>query len=103
MGPAEVKDPSRFGTLEVKRGNIVSIREKLASGNIGVVNPGMYVLDNSIFSAVKKTRKSKRGEFELTDSLSLLMAAGRRIRTIPLGNREWVAISHPCDLLEANR
>ena len=103
MGAAEVKDPSRFGTLEVKRGNIVSIREKVASGNIGVVNAGIYVLDNSIFSAIKKTRKSKRGEFELTDSLSLQMAEGRRIRTIPFGKGEWVGISYPWDLLEANR
>jgi bifunctional UDP-N-acetylglucosamine pyrophosphorylase/glucosamine-1-phosphate N-acetyltransferase len=103
MGAAEVKDPSRFGTLEVKRGNIVSIREKVASGNIGVVNAGIYVLDNSIFSVVKRTRKSKRGEFELTDSLSLLMAEGRRIRTVPFGKGEWVGISYPWDLLEANR
>ena len=103
MGAAEVKDPSRFGTLEVKRGKIVSIREKVASGNVGVVNAGIYVLDNSIFAAIKKTRKSKRGEFELTDSLSLLMAEGRRIRTIPFGKREWVGISYPWDLLEANR
>jgi len=103
MGAAEVKDPSRFGTLEVKRGNIVSIREKVASGNVGVVNAGIYVLDGSIFSAIKKTRKSKRGEFELTDSLSLLMAEGRRIRTIPFGKGEWVGISYPWDLLEANR
>jgi bifunctional UDP-N-acetylglucosamine pyrophosphorylase/glucosamine-1-phosphate N-acetyltransferase len=103
MGAAEVKDPSRFGTLEVKRGNIVAIREKVASGNVGVVNAGIYVLDNSIFSAIKKTRKSKRGEFELTDSLSLSMAEGRRIRTIPFGKGEWVGISYPWDLLEANR
>ena len=103
MGAAEVKDPSRFGTLEVKRGNIVSIREKASNGNIGVVNAGTYVLDTSIFSAIRKTRKSKRGEFELTDSLSLLMAEGRRIRTIPFGKGEWVGISYPWDLLEANR
>ena len=103
MGAAEVKDPSRFGTLEVKRGNIVSIREKVASGNVGVVNAGVYVLDKSIFSAIKKTRKSKRGEFELTDSLSLQIAEGRRIRTIPFGKGEWVGITYPWDLLEANR
>ncbi len=103
MGAAEVKDPSRFGSLVVKRGNIVAIREKVASGNVGVVNAGIYVLDNSIFSATKKTRKSRRGEFELTDSLSLLMAEGRRIRTIPFGKGEWVGISYPWDLLEANR
>jgi len=103
MGAAEVKDPSRFGSLVVKRGNIVAIREKVATGNVGVVNAGIYVLDNSIFSAIRKTRKSQRGEFELTDSLSLVMAEGRRIRTIPFGKGEWVGISYPWDLLEANR
>ncbi len=103
MGAAEVRDPSRFGTLQVKKGNIVSIREKVAGGNVGVVNAGIYVLDNSIFSAIRKTRESRRGEFELTDSLSLLMTDGRRIRTIPFGKGEWVGISYPWDLLEANR
>ena len=103
MGASEVKDPSRFGTLLVKKGNVVSIREKVSSGNVGVVNAGIYVLDNSVFSAIKKTRKSQRGEFELTDSLSLLMAEGRRIRTVPFGKGDWVGISYPWDLLEANR
>jgi bifunctional UDP-N-acetylglucosamine pyrophosphorylase/glucosamine-1-phosphate N-acetyltransferase len=31
------------------------------------------------------------------------MAEGRRIRTIPFGKGEWVGISYPWDLLEANR
>jgi len=103
MGVAEVKDPARFGSLEIKRGNIVAIHEKVASGKVGVVNAGIYVLENSIFAAVRKTRKSRRGEFELTDSLSLLMAEGRRIRTTPFAKGAWVGISYPWDLLEANR
>ena len=103
MGASEVKDPSRFGTLLVKKGNVVGIREKVSRGNVGVVNAGIYVLDNSVFSAIRKTRKSRRGEFELTDSLSLLMTQGRRIRTVPFGKGEWVGISYPWDLLEANR
>jgi UDP-N-acetylglucosamine diphosphorylase / glucose-1-phosphate thymidylyltransferase / UDP-N-acetylgalactosamine diphosphorylase / glucosamine-1-phosphate N-acetyltransferase / galactosamine-1-phosphate N-acetyltransferase len=102
MGAAEVKDPSRFGSLEIKRGNIVAIHEKVAGGNVGVVNAGIYFLDESVFTAIGKTRKSRRGEFELTDSLSLLMTEGRRIRTIPFGKEEWVGISYPWDLLEAN-
>jgi UDP-N-acetylglucosamine diphosphorylase / glucose-1-phosphate thymidylyltransferase / UDP-N-acetylgalactosamine diphosphorylase / glucosamine-1-phosphate N-acetyltransferase / galactosamine-1-phosphate N-acetyltransferase len=103
MGAAEVKNPSRFGILEIKKGNVVAIHEKVAGGNVGVVNAGIYVLDNSIFPAIKRTRKSKRGEFELTDSLSLLMGEGRRIRTIPFGKGEWVGITYPWDMLEANR
>jgi UDP-N-acetylglucosamine diphosphorylase / glucose-1-phosphate thymidylyltransferase / UDP-N-acetylgalactosamine diphosphorylase / glucosamine-1-phosphate N-acetyltransferase / galactosamine-1-phosphate N-acetyltransferase len=103
MGAAEVRDPSRFGTLQVKKGNVVAIHEKVASGNVGVVNAGIYILDNSIFTAIRKTRKSQRGEFELTDSLSSLLVEGRKIRTVAFGKGEWVGITYPWDLLEANR
>lgn len=103
IGAAEVEDPSRFGSLEVRRGNVVSIREKVSGGKNGVVNAGIYVLDASIFSAIEKTRKSRRGEFELTDSLSMLIAEKRQMRAVNFAKGEWVGISYPWDLLEANR
>ncbi len=95
IGVAETKDPSRFGSLEVKRGAVVSIREKVEAGEEAVVNGGIYTLDDSIFPAVRKTRKSRRGEFELTDSLSILIAEKARIKTVPFGSREWMGISYP--------
>jgi len=103
IGAAEAEDPSRFGSLEVKRGNLVSIHEKVAGSSSGVVNGGIYVLDDSIFPAIRETRRSRRGEFELTDSLSILIAEEARVRTIPFERGEWVGLSYPWDLLEANR
>ena len=103
IGAALVDDPSRFGTLEVKKGNVVSIHEKVASPKAGVVNAGIYALDNSIFSTITKTRKSQRGEFELTDSLTMMIGQGTRLRAVHFDKKEWVGITYPWDLLQANR
>ena len=103
IGAALVEDPSRFGTLEIKKGNVVSIREKIAGPKAGVVNAGIYVLDSSIFSAITKTRKSQRGEFELTDSLTMMIGQGSRLRAVHFDKKEWVGITYPWDLLQANR
>ncbi|HZY46233.1 MAG TPA: bifunctional sugar-1-phosphate nucleotidylyltransferase/acetyltransferase, partial [Candidatus Bathyarchaeia archaeon] len=103
MGAAEVRDPSRFGSLEIRRGNVISIHEKTLNGKVGVVNAGIYALDNSVFPAIAETGKSRRGEFELTDSLSLLIAEKRQIRALSFDKGSWVGITYPWDLLEANR
>ena len=103
IGAAQVTDPSRFGTLEVKKGSVVSIHEKVANQKTGVVNAGIYVLDNSVFSAITKTRKSQRGEFELTDSLTMEIGQGRKLRAVHFNKGEWIGITYPWDLLEANR
>jgi UDP-N-acetylglucosamine diphosphorylase / glucose-1-phosphate thymidylyltransferase / UDP-N-acetylgalactosamine diphosphorylase / glucosamine-1-phosphate N-acetyltransferase / galactosamine-1-phosphate N-acetyltransferase len=103
LGAALIDDPSRFGTLEVRKGNVVAIHEKVASAKAGVVNAGIYVLDNSIFSTIAKTRKSQRGEFELTDSLTMMIGQGRKLRTVHFDKKEWVGITYPWDLLQANR
>lgn len=102
IATAGVDDASRFGGLDIKRGLIRSIREKLAKGP-GRVNAGIYVLNRSIFPALARTRKSVRGEFELTDSIEELLRQGKMVRAIPLGEGKWVGLSYPWDLLEANR
>lgn len=41
-----------------------------APSNMGIT--GTYILEESIFDAIKKTRPGKNGEFQLTDALSML-------------------------------
>ena len=103
IGAALVDDPSRFGTLDVKKGSVVSIKEKVAGAKTGVVNAGIYVLDSMIFSTIAKTRKSQRGEFELTDSLTMEIGNGRKLHAVHFDKKEWVGITYPWDLLQANR
>lgn len=103
IATAQSEDGSRFGTMSVKSGIIHSIKEKVSDKNSGSVNAGLYFLDNSIFEPIRRTRKSIRDEFELTDSIQQMIDAGLQVRAFPLRTGEWVGLSYPWDLLEANR
>lgn len=102
IATANVEDSSRFGSLTIKQGFVHSINEKLAKGR-GRVNAGVYLLNKSIFPVVAKTRKSVRSEYELTDSLEAMLRQGQKLSAFRLEEGEWVGISYPWDLLEANR
>ena len=39
-----------------------------------MANAGLYLFTPEIFDAIAKTEKSPRGEYEITDSLQILMA-----------------------------
>ncbi len=103
MGTAEVEDRSRFGSLKVKQGLVVAIHEKLARTDRGRVNAGVYFMDESVLRTVRKTRRSPRGEYELTDSLKILIRQGKLVHAFALREGEWHGLSYPWDLLKANR
>jgi bifunctional UDP-N-acetylglucosamine pyrophosphorylase/glucosamine-1-phosphate N-acetyltransferase len=103
MAVSSLQDAAQFGSVQTKRGHVSGINEKTGNHAKGLVNIGLYVLEESIFDAIRKTGKSKRGEYELTDSLNLLVEKGERINAFPFRKNEWVGISYPWDLLEANR
>ena len=102
MGTTKVDDASSFGKIETKGGLVTAIREKMAKAGPGLVNSGLYLMNQSIFSTVKKTVRSNRGEFELTDSLSMLIKSGEPVHSHQLKDSGWLGISYPWDLLEAN-
>ena len=102
IGTTMVEDTSRFGKIETNNGLVTAIREKIAKAGPGLVNSGLYMMDQSILSTVKKTIQSKRGEFELTDSLSMLIKRGQAVHSDQLKDSGWLGISYPWDLLEAN-
>ncbi len=103
IAATSVDDPSRFGTVEVKDGLITDIKEKASRKGPGQVNAGMYNLPANAILAVEKTKRSKRGEFELTDSARILIRRGEQVSVFPLEADEWAGVSYPWDLLEANR
>jgi UDP-N-acetylglucosamine diphosphorylase / glucose-1-phosphate thymidylyltransferase / UDP-N-acetylgalactosamine diphosphorylase / glucosamine-1-phosphate N-acetyltransferase / galactosamine-1-phosphate N-acetyltransferase len=103
MGTAKVEDASQFGTVEASNGRVTRIREKLSRQEAGLVNAGLYLMTSSIFSSIKKTARSKRGEFELTDSLRILIDQEEPVHSQILGNGRWLGISYPWDLLDANQ
>ena len=93
-----VNDPSSFGVVSVENNIVKSIEEKPPAPKTNLANCGIYVFNDSIFDAIKKTQPSKRNEYEITDSLKLLIGNG--IQNFELSN--WVTITYPWDILDAN-
>ncbi len=96
----EVSDTRGLGIVEENNGKVVRIHEKEENPPSQLANAGLYLLTPEIYKAISRTGKSPRGEYELTDSLMLMIEAGREIACRAIG--QWLDISYPWDLLTAN-
>jgi UDP-N-acetylglucosamine diphosphorylase / glucose-1-phosphate thymidylyltransferase / UDP-N-acetylgalactosamine diphosphorylase / glucosamine-1-phosphate N-acetyltransferase / galactosamine-1-phosphate N-acetyltransferase len=103
IGTANAKDASQFGKIEARNGRVTEIREKSSKAGPGLVNSGLYLMNQSVISAIEKTKRSSRGEFELTDSLKILIRQGESVHSEVLKESGWLGVSYPWDLLEANQ
>ncbi len=99
----EVDNPSAFGVVEIEDGNVKSIVEKPKKGEepSNLINTGIYIFNKDIFEKIKKTELSERGEYEITDSLSMQISDGKKI----IGhktNKAWIDVGRPWELIEVN-
>ena len=101
MALTSVPDPRRYGCIKVQDGVVVDIMEKPEVPEGNLVNAGAYILDPSIFDAIAETKKSVRGEYEITDSFRIMMGKSHLYTHLLTG--EWMDVARPWDLLEANR
>lgn len=74
-----VDNPSNYGILEIKDGRVMRIYEKPEIPVSNIANTGIFILPKEIFSAIEKTGLSPRGEYELTDSIQILIDKGLNI------------------------
>lgn len=91
--------PERFGSVRIEGGKISKILEKHPSGS-GMVNCGMYKLDDRIFRYLEKIVPSGRSEYELTDGINLAVKDGVRFEAVEVEG--WQTVSYPWDILDAN-
>ena len=96
----EVEDVSQLGQVVVRDGRVMEIREKSDSGR-GYANLGIYAFKPRVFDFIKMTKKSERGEYELTDTINLMVAAGLKVIAVPYDGY-WRDVGRPWDLLELN-
>ena len=71
-----VENPEEFGIISLNNEAYVEkITEKPPKGaNLGnLANAGIYIFTPMIFKAIQETQKSKRGEYEFTDSMEILI------------------------------
>ena len=96
----EVKDTRDLGWIELGEDRVVRIYEKVENPPSRMANAGLYLFTPDVFAAVSQTAKSLRGEYEITDSLQLLIDQGHRVAYQKIGY--WLDLSYPWDLLSAN-
>lgn len=99
----EVEDPSAFGVVEIENGNIKNIVEKpkREEAPSNLVNAGIYIFNKDIFDKIRETEISERGEYEITDSVSLQIednktAIGHKT------SKDWIDVGRPWELIEVN-
>ena len=100
MSVIEVKDPGGLGMVELYEDRVVNIYEKTQKPPTLMANAGLYLFTPEIFDAISRTEKSPRGEYEITDSLQLLMATEQGLHYQEI--KSWLDLSYPWDLLPAN-
>ncbi len=92
----KVSNVSSFGKVVAERGSLKALVEKPDERGSGLANTGCYVLPKETFAALKKLKKSSRGEYEITDAIQQL----QNVAVEEAGF--WQPITYPWSLLEAN-
>ena len=76
-----------------------SLKREEAPSNL--VNAGIYIFNKDIFEKIAKTEISERGEYEITDSVTLQIEDGKKV----IGhktNKDWIDVGRPWELIEVN-
>ncbi len=96
----EVGDTTDLGMVELSKDKVVRIYEKVKKPPSHTANAGVYLFTPEIFSAISMTLKSPRGEYEITDSLQLMIDKGHHVSYQKIDY--WLDLSYPWHLLTAN-
>ncbi|GAH96745.1 unnamed protein product, partial [marine sediment metagenome] len=72
---------------------IIHIYEKTERPPSHTANVGLYLFTPDIFEAVSRTSKSLRGEYEITDTLQLMIEQGHHISYQKVSY--WLNLSYP--------
>jgi UDP-N-acetylglucosamine diphosphorylase / glucose-1-phosphate thymidylyltransferase / UDP-N-acetylgalactosamine diphosphorylase / glucosamine-1-phosphate N-acetyltransferase / galactosamine-1-phosphate N-acetyltransferase len=105
MAVVPVDRPENYGIIEQDTsGNVKGLVEKPAVGKApsNLANAGIYVFSKEVFDKLKQTKSSVRGEWELTDAITMLAEEGKTVLAVQLSKNDWFDIGRPWDLLDAN-
>ncbi len=100
IGIFRVENPQDFGIVEVENGRIRKIVEKPEKPPSDLINAGVYKFNSDIIEFLERTPLSKRGEYEITDTIQLAINYGIEFKAVEL--KTWIDVGYPWDLLKAN-
>ena len=95
-----VEDASTYGRFEIKSGKVVSVKEKSADKTPGFINAGVYLFPQEIFEWIEKTPLSPRKEYEVTDTIQMMIGSGWIFAAYELKGF-WRDIAYVSDMEEA--
>ena len=95
------QNTGEYGVLKVEKQRVKAIIEKPGRPCAGILNTGAYKFSPTIFEVLSRTPISERGSYELTDTISQMIADGKEI--VPLISKGiWADAVFAWDLLNAN-
>jgi len=100
---ARVKNPERFGTVEVgDKNRVVRVVEKPKNPTSDLAMVGVYLLRPNVFESIDRLKKSWRNELEIVDAYQDMIDRGRLVEAASVDGW-WADTGTPEDLFEANR
>lgn len=102
LGLRKVEEPSSYGVVRLKNSRVVEIIEKPKEHVLNLANAGIYAFSPKIFEAIRKTKKSERGEYEITSSIGILIKEGEVVRGAMIKGL-WSDIGNPWTYLDSNQ
>jgi UDP-N-acetylglucosamine diphosphorylase/glucosamine-1-phosphate N-acetyltransferase len=105
MGVVPVDQPENYGIIEKdSKGQVKRIVEKPAAGQApsNLANAGVYAFSKEVFNKIRQTKASERGEWELTDAVTMFCEEGKCVVAAELAKGDWFDVGRPWDLLDAN-
>ncbi|MFA6273838.1 MAG: sugar phosphate nucleotidyltransferase [Candidatus Paceibacterota bacterium] len=79
----EVNNPEKYGVLVEENNFLKEIKEKPKDFVGNLINTGLYKFTPEIFEALEKIKISPRGEYELTDAITLL-AKEKKVKVLKI-------------------
>jgi bifunctional UDP-N-acetylglucosamine pyrophosphorylase/glucosamine-1-phosphate N-acetyltransferase len=105
IGVVPVDNPESYGIVELgEKKRVKCIVEKPSAGKAAsnLANAGVYVFSHEVFDKIRQTKATGRGEWELTDAVTLLAKGTEAVLAAELSKDDWFDVGRPWDLLDAN-
>ncbi len=97
----EHKNPEKYGVLVEKDGFLEKVVEKPKEYFGNIINAGLYKFNSEIFEKVALTKKSPRGEYEITDAINFL-ARDKKMK-IKIIKDYWMDFGCPSDIIKISK
>jgi UDP-N-acetylglucosamine diphosphorylase/glucosamine-1-phosphate N-acetyltransferase len=104
VGLVPVSQPESYGIARISGDLLTEVVEKPSPSQSpsNLANTGIYILSPTVFEHLQATLRSRRGEFEITDTISSMARSGTPVAWARIDPCDWQDIGRPWDVLTAN-